>query len=171
MDDGTHLYEPEWPRPKSEGLEEPAMLPVGATGFVTIDDGNEVRVEQCNLVVDGGYEALIDMMITDARVSTIVLAHNRGAPVVPDMRLIGTPLVVGAVGTSETAGFEPVRVKDARGLLTGCRWSALLTPTGSGLYDTAGLLTTTGALIAATAFSARPYTTTPITVTWTIRLR
>jgi hypothetical protein len=165
MDDGTHLYPDDLPRSTIDRLD------LRAVGFVTIDDGNGEPLEQKNLVVDGGYEALIDMMITDARVSTIVLAYNRAAPVVSDMRLVGTPLVVGAVGTSATAGFEPVRQTDSRGLLTGCRWSALLTPTGSGTYDTAGLLTSTGALIAATAFSARPYTTTPITVTWTIRLR
>lgn len=142
------------------------------TGHVQIFEGGDAVVDQKNMVVNSGYEALVRALLSGEQLESIVLANNQGATVSAAMRLAGVPLVIGTVGTDLDAGLEPVQIPDDDGLLTAFRVSAQLVPTTSGTYDTAGLLMSSGLLVAATAFTARPFTaSSPILVRWTLRLR
>jgi len=149
--------------------------PLQLVGSVVLTDrrAQKIILDQSNMVVDAMFELLIRGLTGEDRVSRVLAVSANGYPITPvtkGLRSLGAPVLNVPV---ETAGdLAPIKSLDQRGLRSICTWTALLQPAGTVTYDTLGLVSVTGLLVAATAF--QPITLNSgdiVSVQWTISLR
>lgn len=121
-----------------------------------------------NLVVDTALESIIRGWMTGDSISHFVFAYTGGVPIQPTTKsLTGIVATVAVGGTN----FEAYSTRDSMGLRSIGTWRGSFTPSVSTTYDTLGLMSVAGTLIAATTFGAR--TLTPpesVETLWTLRL-
>lgn len=150
-------------------LTEPALS--CAQGQVRIRDRAGVVFDGHNLVTTAFYELALRAMMNTDHVASVVFV-DRAAPIDVGLRTLGPALAIANISTSDEA--QPFLTRDAKGDRTIGTWTAVHLVTGVDLtYNTLGLISDTGLLIAATKLLS-PTTVLvgdSTAVQWTINLR
>lgn len=153
-------------------MPDAELVPLQMAGHVVLTDrrSGQIILDTQNRVVDAMFELLVRGLTGEDRIARMLAVVAGGLPITPGLRSLGAPVLNVPV---ETAGdLAPVKSVDQRGLRSICTWTALLQPAGAVTYDTLGLVSVTGLLVAATSF--RPISLTGgdiVSVQWTISLR
>lgn len=153
-------------------MPDAELVPLQMAGHVVLTDrrSGQIILDTQNRVVDAMLELLVRGLTGEDRIARMLAVVAGGLPITPGLRSLGAPVLNVPV---ETAGdLAPVKSVDQRGLRSICTWTALLQPVGAVTYDTLGLVSVTGLLVAATSF--RPISLTGgdiVSVQWTISLR
>ena len=144
--------------------------PLKPVGYVTITVNGQQVFTGTNLVLDNFYElALRGAMNTDY-VKTVQFAVSAGQPIVPAMTRL--PSVVASIPVGSSGDARPLISLDASGRRTVGTWSASYAAAGALGYDTIGLVSNTGLLVAALSVGSVTLATGDIVaVTWTIGVR
>jgi hypothetical protein len=148
------------------------FLPTGHIRQVNQRTG-EILVDQHNQILNSFFELVIRGLTGEdiiARVQALLTGVTGPGLITPGIRSLGAPVINVPVQTG--GDLAPVKTLDSNGIRSICTWTALFAPTGTVVYDTIGLVSTTGLLVAATNFN--PVTLGSgdvVAVQWTISLR
>lgn len=144
--------------------------PLKPVGYVNIEVNGKQVFTGANLVLDNFYElALRGAMGTDF-IKSVQFAVAAGQPIVPAMSRL--PSVVASAPVGASGDTRPVISADSNGRRTVGTWTATLAASGALGYDTIGLVSNTGLLVAALSVGSVTLAAGDIVaVTWTIGVR
>jgi len=152
-------------------FERAGLIPEGHIRQVNQRTG-EVLVDQPNQILNSFFELVIRGLTGEdiiARVQAMLTGVTGPGLITPGVRSLGAPVI--NVPVQNGGDLAPVKSLDQEGIRSICTWTALFQPTGAVSYDTIGLVSTTGLLVAAANFNTVTLGSGDVVaVQWTISL-
>lgn len=145
-------------------------LNLSPAGFVGMSVGGVQRFLGCNLVLDNMYELLLRAAMDTDYIKSVQFALMSGEPIVPALSRLTNVVASTLVGSS--GDNRPLISTDSSGVRSVGTWSASFTASGPLTYDTLGLVSSTGLLVAALSVGTTQLVATdPVAINWTIGFR